>query len=110
MADLAMIVDYKYCTGCFSCEISCRNEKGFPLEEHGIKVYEERPVKLAGKWQWNYLPVPSTLCDLCEDRIASGEVSACQLHCLAQCIEVVPLEEANKKMAELGNTVVCYRP
>ena len=108
--DLAMIIDYKYCTGCFGCELSCRNEKGFSLDEFGIKVVEQKPVKMEGKWLWNFLPIPSFLCDCCADRVEAGEVPPCQLQCLAKCIEVVPLEDSNKRMAELGNTVVCFRP
>ena len=61
----ALIIDYKYCTGCHSCEIACRNEKQIKSQdEWGIKVTELGPEELGGKWYWNYVPVPSSLCDL----------------------------------------------
>lgn len=105
-----MIIDYGFCTGCRSCEISCRNENGIPLDEWGIKVLQAGPEKLGGKWEWDFIPVPSRLCNLCTNRIAAGKPPACQLHCLANVIEVVPLEEIPKKMAEKGKKVCSYLP
>ena len=110
MSGKALVIDYKYCTGCHACEISCRNELEIPLEEFGIKVVEQGPIRLGGKWMWNFVPIPSNLCDLCEDRIERGEKPACVLHCLAACMEVVELEDLGKRMAELGTSVVSYIP
>ena len=36
------------------------------------QLTEIGPEKLGGKWYWNYVAVPSSLCDLCEDRIEAG--------------------------------------
>ena len=70
MTKYALLIDYKYCTGCHSCEIACRQEKHIESqEEWGIKFAEFGPVKMDDKWYWNYVPVPSALCDLCVDRI-----------------------------------------
>jgi len=33
-----MLIDYSLCTGCKSCEVSCRKEHDLPLEEWGITV------------------------------------------------------------------------
>ena len=33
MSKRAMLINYKYCTGCHSCEVSCRKEKGLSLDE-----------------------------------------------------------------------------
>ena len=33
-----MLIDYSLCTGCKSCEVSCRKEKDLPLDEWGILV------------------------------------------------------------------------
>ena len=33
MSKDAMIIDYKYCTGCHACEITCQNEKELPEGE-----------------------------------------------------------------------------
>lgn len=107
----AMIIDYGYCTGCDSCVVSCAKEKGLERGEWGMKVMQIGPEKLQGSWEWDYLPVPSSACDLCEGRIAEGQKALCELHCLANAIEVVPLENAAARMAEIGHRkVTCYLP
>lgn len=110
MADYAMVIDYKYCTGCHSCEISCRKEKGLPLEEWGIKLSEQGPAKIQGKWMWNYVPVPSDACDMCIKRIGEDKKPICELHCLAQCLEILPMEEAARSVAEKGTGVALFVP
>ena len=110
MADYAMVVDYKYCTGCHTCEVACRNEKGLPREEDGVKLAEMGPVELGGSWMWNYVPIPTSLCDLCAERLERGQKAACEHHCLAQCLSVVPLEEAYSKVVDLGKTVAVFVP
>ena len=110
MAELGMIVDYKYCTGCHSCEIACRNEKGLSLDEWGIQVTEYGPVMIDGAWLWNFQPVLSHACDLCEERVAKGEKASCELHCLAQCIEIVELSRVQERVAQLGKAVSVIVP
>ncbi len=56
------------------------------------------------------MPVPSSLCDLCQDRIAEGKKPACVHHCLAKCMEAVPLEDVPARMAQLGGGVTCFMP
>ncbi len=93
MKNKALVVDYKYCTGCHSCEVACRNEKDIPLEEWGIRLADNGPIKLGGTWRWDDVPMPTQLCDLCEDRLSEGKKPACVHHCLAQCLTVVALDE-----------------
>jgi len=99
----AMLIDYGYCTGCLSCEISCRKEKGLSLEEWGIKVSSFGPTKLDGKWSWDYIPAISQMCDLCAERREQGQKAACELHCLANVIEIVPVDQVSKKLEEFGH-------
>lgn len=110
MEKSALVIDYRYCTGCHSCEVACRQEKGFSVEEWGIKVSEQGPVKLNGSWMWNYVPVPSDICDLCAERVESGKRPACVHHCLAQCMEVVPLSDLAAKLEDIGNGAACFIP
>ena len=44
------------------------------------------------------------------DRIAEGKKPACVHHCLAKCMEAVPLEDVPARMAELGAGVTCFMP
>jgi len=112
MKKYALVIDYKYCTGCHSCEVACRHEKGIEdMEQWGIKLAEFGPQMMDGKWYWNYVAVPSSLCDLCEERIEAGKKPACAHHCLGQCMEAVKLEDVGAKMAELGGDgVACFLP
>lgn len=111
MTQYAMMIDYGYCTGCKSCEISCRNEKNLPLDEWGIRIVESGPQEIAGEWEWDYIPSLSRACDLCVERIEQGEVAPCQLHCLADVIRIVPVEEVSKKLAEANeHKQVVYIP
>ncbi len=41
--DFALLIDYKYCSGCHACEIACKNELGLGLGQHGIKLLEMAP-------------------------------------------------------------------
>lgn len=113
MADYALLIDYKYCTNCHACEVSCQNYHHIPIGEWGIKVNEMGPIRMSqldGKWLWDYVPVPSDLCDLCADRVAEGKDPACVHHCLGACMELVPLEKLGETMAAKGNKVVSYIP
>jgi Fe-S-cluster-containing dehydrogenase component len=105
----ALLIDYKYCTGCHSCEVACRQEKNFESQdEWGIKVTEFGPEKFDGRWYWDYVPVPSSLCDICEDRIAQGMKPACVHHCLALVMEAVSIDDVPKRLAELGESVAVF--
>lgn len=110
MSKRAMVIDYKYCTGCHSCEVACRKEKSLPLEEWGIELSEQGPVQLQGKWMWNYVPIPSDACDLCEGRIAEGKKPSCVHHCLAACMEVVDIEDISGILLEKGDSVAVFIP
>ncbi len=110
MTEYALIIDYRYCTGCHACEVACRKEKGFTGEEYGIRVTEQGPIKLRGKWMYDFVPIPSSLCDACADRIEQGRKPACVHHCLAACMSAVPVDDISSAMAELGEKTVCFIP
>ena len=112
MTQYGIMVDNEYCTGCHSCEVSCKNEKQLPIGQWGIKILELGPWKRAdGKhWEFRYMPVLTSDCDLCEERVAQGQKPACQLHCLAACIEYGTLEELAQKMEEKGRMCTLLLP
>ncbi|MGI6218209.1 MAG: hypothetical protein ACOYIK_11440 [Coriobacteriales bacterium] len=104
MSDYGLLIDYGWCSGCQSCEIACRNEHGWDLSAHGIKVLEMGPFEVDESVNptgidWCYIPQPTALCDLCADRVEKGGIPTCQLHCLANVIEYGPVDELVKKMA-----------
>lgn len=94
MDNRALFIDYEYCSGCKSCELACRNEHDFKPDQWGIHVLEEKPWQLDdGSWEWNYIPLPTKLCDFCEDKVARGEEPSCVMHCQAKVIEYGTYEE-----------------
>jgi len=116
------LVDYKYCSLCHSCEVACKyhlqETLGKDIDQGktpGIVVLEKGPFHLdendPDAWDWDYIPVPTALCDLCADRLDAGQKPTCAHHCLAACIEVGPLEDLVKRVAELGNKkVLIFKP
>lgn len=111
MSRQGLLINYGWCTGCHSCEIACRNARGIPRGKWGIKLTEVGPWKLTDeKWEWNYVPVPTDLCDLCADRVAEGKTPACVHHCLAKCIEFGTLEELCRRMEQIGEKVNMFLP
>ena len=77
MSRYGLLIDYEYCTGCHSCEMACRMEHDIPVGQWGIKLAEIGPWQIEGdKWQFSNVPVPTDLCDLCEERVAQGKQPA----------------------------------
>ncbi|MEI3230547.1 MAG: 4Fe-4S dicluster domain-containing protein [Gordonibacter pamelaeae] len=50
-------------------------------------------------FNWNKIPVPTDLCDLCADRVAAGRKPTCVHHCQAFCMEFGPLDELAQELA-----------
>lgn len=110
MAD-AIVIDYGFCSGCHSCEVACKNEHDIPLGQWGVKVSETGPFSIGDeKYVWDYIPVPTDLCDLCADRRAKGEKAACELVCQCKSIFVGSVDDMAKKAAEIGKKAVMFLP
>lgn len=111
MSRNGLLINYEYCTGCHSCELACRNEKGLPLDKWGIKVSQTGPFESEPNvWEWSYVPVPTVMCDLCESRVQAGEKPACVHHCLAFCMNYGSIEELSTEMEKLGRKTVLFVP
>lgn len=112
--DFALLIDYKYCSGCHSCEVACKNEHGFELGLYGIKVLEMTPMKIGegieNAWDWSYIAMPTALCDHCEARLAAGQKPTCVKHCQSFCLEYGTLDEMNARAAELDHKVAVFLP
>ncbi|MEE8723103.1 MAG: 4Fe-4S dicluster domain-containing protein [Eggerthellaceae bacterium] len=107
----ALFLNYKYCSGCHSCELACRNEIGLGLGEWGIKVHEDGPRKNKdGSIHWNYYAIPTELCTMCKDRVATGEKPACVQTCLGSALHYGTVEECAKMLEEAGGTGLIMMP
>lgn len=100
----AILINYEYCTGCHSCEVSCKKELGLGEGEFGIKLTEVGPYEYSaqeagpGKWEWTWLPVITKACDMCASRTEKGKMPMCVQHCQAWCMYYGEAEELVKKM------------
>lgn len=102
-----LLIDYKWCTGCESCVVSCKEEHNYPVGKWGITVKNDGPWPVDGKhYNYNKIPVPTDLCDLCASRTAKGREPICVHHCLANCMQYGPVEELAQQMNGKGKQVL----
>ena len=60
----------------------------------GIRVFDDGPWEIDPKrFNWNKVPVPTDLCDLCAERTERGREPICVHHCLANVMHYGPVEE-----------------
>ena len=103
----ALVINYEYCTGCHSCEVACKTSHGLEVGQFGIKILQDGPRQLTnGKWEYNHLPMPTSLCDLCEDRVAEGRLPKCVHHCPAGIMDFGTVEEMAEVMKAKPNSVM----
>ena len=103
-----LLYDMEYCTGCFACTVACKQESGFDADTWGKKVIEQIYTFPDGHVQVDNVPFPTKLCDLCAERIASGEDvrPACAKACPASIIYYGEVPELVEKMKELKRPVL----
>lgn len=105
-----LLIDYEFCTGCHTCEVACKQELKLPAGQFGIKLAQDGPRKInADKWEYNYVPIPTSLCNLCEDRVAMGKLPTCVHHCQAGIMYYGTVEELAKQQAG-KNKMVLFTP
>jgi Fe-S-cluster-containing dehydrogenase component len=100
-----LLIDYEYCTGCYTCELACKQEHNFPAGISGIKVNEfitEDPDKI----HIDYIPFTTRFCDLCAERTNRGEEPACVKHCQAMCMIYGTIDELAKTMEAKPRSVI----
>lgn len=111
MAKIGLLIDYKWCTNCHSCEVACRMEHGTPIGQWGIKVYESGAFKTDdGRWQLDYMPIPTILCDMCADRLEEGKDPMCVHHCCATCLHYGTPEELETLAEGAGERCAIFYP
>lgn len=90
----AMLINYEYCTGCRSCEVACQQEYDYEPEKSGITLYSQGPFQIEGKkWNWNWIPTPTDICNGCMARVEKGKLPSCEHHCQARVIKTGELSE-----------------
>ena len=111
MSRNVLLIDYQFCTGCHSCEVACRNEHEIPHGKWGIKLAEDGPWQLPdGRWHWDYVPIPTEICDLCAQRVERGDEPSCVQHCQAKVMRYGTLEEMAKLASDSPDRMVIFAP
>jgi Fe-S-cluster-containing dehydrogenase component len=83
-SEYGLLIDFEFCSGCHACEVACKTEHRMPEGDFGIHVLQDGPRQNSnGSWEYTYLPLPTSLCDLCEERVAAGKLPTCVHHCQA---------------------------
>ena len=101
MTTYGLLIDYEYCTNCGSCQVSGKEEHGYPVGKTGISVHADGPWRIADdNINFNYFPLPTDLCDLCAERTGKGKEPLCVHHCLANVLYYGPVEELAKKLED----------
>lgn len=89
----AFLIDYEYCLGCSECETACMSAHDAEVGQLGIRVVKLGPLKVDdGCWQYDFIPIPTDLCDLCEQRTGQGLHPACVRHCQYGVISIESLD------------------
>ena len=96
-----LLINYEFCTGCHSCEVSCQMEHDLPVDRWGIKIQKVGPWQIEGdRYQYDFVPVPTDQCNLCAERTDAGREPICVHHCLANVLYYGTVEDLSKKLAD----------
>ncbi|MDR1183484.1 MAG: hypothetical protein LBK67_01650 [Coriobacteriales bacterium] len=95
MSRYGLLIDYDYCCGCHTCEIACQKEHGYKPGEFGITVQQigPWPIRDTKRHQFDYLPFPTQLCNLCARRTVKGKAPICVQHCVTDCMRYGTVQE-----------------
>lgn len=95
----ALLINYKYCTGCHTCEVACQKQRGLDPDQFGIKLVQIGPDQIGERaWQYEFFPYPTDRCDRCEVRVEAGKQPLCVQSCQAGCMEYGPVEKLASKI------------
>ena len=68
---------------------------------------EDGPRKnVKGTWDLTYLPLPTTLCDFCAERVGEGRLPSCVHHCQSGVMVYDTLDNLAKLAAEHPRSVI----
>jgi len=101
-----LLIDYEYCTGCYTCQVACAQEHGWPEGVVGIEVVKTIQKLPLGKVYLSFFPFPTRLCNLCAGRTMKGLMPACVKHCMARCMKYGPVEDLAKEMTKKGRMML----
>lgn len=90
-AKWALVVFPDKCVGCHACEVACVQEHS----EKRISLSVLGPLALGSEeLAMELIPLPTSNCDLCEERLNKGELPACVRACATRALRLVSEQEA----------------
>lgn len=103
----AMLIRYRDCFNCHSCEVACQMHNGHAPGQGGVKVSAVGPWEYAeGEWVYDYVPFFTEQCDGCAERTAAGKLPSCVQHCEARCLEFGDFEELARNACGMREIIV----
>ena len=104
--EYGLLIDYEYCTGCYTCQLACCQEYGWEAGMSGMQVIEQVQKLPNEKVYLTFLPFPTELCILCKPRTNKGLEPTCVKHCMANVIKWGRLEDLSKEMGRKPRLVL----
>jgi Fe-S-cluster-containing dehydrogenase component len=89
-----LYADIDRCVGCHACEVACRQEFSFPLEETRIRILETEPEKVGERITAYFIPVVTDKCVLAKTK--NMETPACVSACPTQAITYSDISKITK--------------
>lgn len=111
MERMGLLIDYDFCCGCHTCEVACQKEHDYAPGQWGVKVCQVGPFTVEGTKDvvFDCVPVPTNLCDLCEERVRQGKLPTCVHHCQTGCMKYGTVEELAGQMTA-GDKCTIFSP
>ena len=107
--EYGLLIDYEFCTGCYTCQVACCQEYGWEAGMSGMQVIEMVQKLPNEKACLTFLPFPTELCVLCAPRTRKGLEPACVKHCMANVIKWGRLGDLAKELGKKPRMVL-YSP
>lgn len=88
MKPMGLLIDFEYCCGCHTCEVACQKEHGYNPGQSGVEVLQigPKPIEGTNRYQFDYFPFFTRLCDFCAERTSKGKPPTCVKHCMTACL------------------------
>lgn len=88
-----LVVNLERCTGCFACEVACKQEHNLPEGERWIRVETLGPYEVNGELAMDFVPLATDGCDFCKNRVAAGGELFCVEICPTQALGLYDEEQ-----------------
>ena len=102
-----LLVDLDRCFGCFSCEVACQQEHRLPATEKWIRVQTLGPHTLGGELAMDFVPIATSECDLCVERVVAGGQPACVAACPGRALTYVDAPRMLQAVKHRSRVQIC---